>query len=72
MTNFSDTHSPSVTVAEDAAQARPPMEVPHVGEGAQSVVLRRVRYVVRFAYWAIKHRSTSNAAWVCATEGLWW
>jgi hypothetical protein len=34
--------------------------------------VNRVRYLVRFAYWAVRHRSLSNAAWVCAYEGVHW
>lgn len=34
--------------------------------------LRRVRFVGRFIYWTFKHGSTTNAAWVCNYEGLYW
>jgi hypothetical protein len=32
----------------------------------------RLRYALRFAYWAARHRSFSRASWVCAYEGLTW
>jgi hypothetical protein len=37
-----------------------------------SVLRRRVQFVARFIYWAIRHRSFANAAWVCNYEGLYW
>ena len=30
---------------------------------------QRLRYLVRYAYWAIKHRSTEHVAWVLDYEG---
>jgi hypothetical protein len=32
--------------------------------------MKRLRYVIRFIYWAVMHRSMSRARWVCAYEGL--
>lgn len=43
-----------------------------VGQGRLSVIWRRVRYVARFIYWTVKHRSTANAGWVCNYEGFHW
>lgn len=32
----------------------------------------RLRYALRWLYWAVRHRSTKHAAWICAYEGLTW
>lgn len=34
--------------------------------------MRRIRYVLRWLYWAARHRSFKHAAWVCAYEGERW
>lgn len=35
-------------------------------------LMRRIRYIPLFIYWAIRHRSTSAARWVMALEGHEW
>jgi hypothetical protein len=37
-----------------------------------SVLVRRVRFLARFAYWTCRHGSMKHAGWVCNFEGLWW
>ncbi len=32
----------------------------------------RIRYIARFIYWTVRHRSAANAAWVCELEGYQW
>jgi hypothetical protein len=34
--------------------------------------LRRLRYVVRFILWTLRHRSTRHVRWVLAFEGTTW
>jgi hypothetical protein len=34
-------------------------------------IVRRLRYVARFTYWAIRHGSPKHAGWVCDYEGAW-
>lgn len=38
----------------------------------QAQEMNRIRYVIRFAYWAIRHRSISCARWVMDYEGKNW
>ena len=33
---------------------------------------RRARYMARFIYWTVRHRSTANVRWVLAYEGFTW
>lgn len=35
-------------------------------------LLRRLHYLARFMYWAIRHRSASCARWVLTYEGIKW
>jgi hypothetical protein len=37
-----------------------------------TLAARRLRYIVRFFYWAVRHRSVSRATWVTQYEGLHW
>lgn len=32
----------------------------------------RLRYALRWLYWAVRHRSTKHATWCCHYEGLHW
>lgn len=34
--------------------------------------MRRLRYVTRFIYWAVRHRSLAHARWVMDFEGYTW
>jgi hypothetical protein len=40
--------------------------------GVGGVLLRRIKYIGRFAYWTACHRSTRHVAWVLAFEGFTW
>jgi hypothetical protein len=33
---------------------------------------RRVFFIARFCYWAVRHRSISSARWLLAYEGITW
>jgi hypothetical protein len=35
-----------------------------------AIAIRRLRYGIVFAYWAMRHRSVALARWICAYEGL--
>jgi hypothetical protein len=39
---------------------------------ANSYVASRIRFIARFIYWSVRHRSPRNAAWVCEYEGFKW
>jgi hypothetical protein len=43
-----------------------------VGQGRLSLIGRRIRYMGRFVYWTVRHRSTANVRWVLAYEGYSW
>lgn len=45
---------------------------PHLFQRVGARLLRRIRYALLFVYWAIKHRSTSNARWIMEYEGHKW
>lgn len=36
------------------------------------LLTRRIKFIARFIYWTIKHRSPKHAAWVCEFEGYSW
>jgi hypothetical protein len=69
-----DTHSPAPQVAtQEALRDVGPVLMDRVGEGRHMhTAQRRARFVGRFIYWSCKHGSTKHAAWVCATEGVFW
>lgn len=37
-----------------------------------ATAVRRARYMARFIYWTVRHRSTANVRWVLAFEGYQW
>lgn len=37
-----------------------------------AVLLRRIKYIGRFIYWAVRHCSTRHVVWVLAFEGYTW
>lgn len=49
-----------------------PCGQPTPTRGVGALLLRRIRYVARWVYWSVRHRSTANAAWICAYEGHQW
>jgi len=59
-----------VNDAADMAVSAP--DEKSVGNRAQSTLSRRLRYVWRFVFWTVRHRSTEHVRWVLAHEGTSW
>jgi hypothetical protein len=59
---------PSTTEVSNGVSARL-----NVGQDLRDpIALRRAKYIARYVYWAIRHRSTRHVAWVLAFEGYTW
>ena len=58
---------PTSILSASCATAESPKSESRVG-----ILLRRVRYIARLAYWVARHRSLSRARWVLAYEGIQW
>ena len=60
--------SPTPIEALNSTTAEPTLPLASV----RALLLRRVRYVVRYLFWTIRHCSPKHAAWICEFEGITW
>lgn len=75
-----DTASPSSIVGDAAVgdckcaaqHLAGPVLHDSIREAVGAVLLRRIKYIGRWLYWAARHRSTKHVAWVLAFEGYTW
>jgi hypothetical protein len=48
------------------------MDLSEPSDAHRTQRFRRLRYIARYLYWTLRHRSPKHAAWICAYEGLKW
>lgn len=63
---------PYPAVEARLAEEAPAAESPSARAGVGGLLRRRIKYIARFIFWTVRHRSTKHVRWVLAFEGISW